>query len=113
MPCAKLNPTDKERGLVKSMAAFGIAQEDIAKQIGIKSPKTLRKYFRQELDRGAAEANYTVAAALYKRAKKGNVDAAKFWLKSRAGWREYPSFTPAAASPPPCIVAKDEGGDQQ
>jgi hypothetical protein len=57
MPRPKLNPTPDQRNQVKSFAAFGIAHEDIAKVIGIKSPKTLRKHFRQELDLGAIEAN--------------------------------------------------------
>jgi len=45
---------------------------DIAKIVGC-APKTLRKRFRVELDRGVAEANAMI-----------------FWLKTRAHWRERP-----------------------
>jgi hypothetical protein len=110
MPRPKLNPTDEQRRLVKPLAAFGIRHDEIAKMINVRSPKTLRKHFRVELDRGAAEANSSVAQALYKMAVSGEHPAATlFWLKCRAGWKERPSFEPAmAAAPAPFIVAKAE-----
>lgn len=40
MPRPKLNPTDEDRRLVKSMAAVGTRQEDIARMVHIRSPKT-------------------------------------------------------------------------
>jgi len=52
MPRPKLNPTEEQRRMVKTMAAMGGKQEEIAMKIGIHSPKTLRKYFRNELDQG-------------------------------------------------------------
>lgn len=106
MPRPSLKPTEKQRELVKSMAAFGIRQEDIARKIGIRSPKTLRKYFRQELTDGATDANYNVAKSLYHKALGGDTYAAQFWLKCRAGWRDQPSFV-APVAPPPFIVAKE------
>ena len=112
MPRPKLNPTAEQRALVKSMAACGIQHEQIAKQIGIRSPKTLRKYFRSELDSGLVEANYQMAKSLYKSGTHGDTDAAKFWLRCRAGWREHPFFEPATSSPPPFVVAKDDGVQQ-
>jgi hypothetical protein len=51
MPRPRLNPTEEQRKWVKSLAAYGVRQSDIARMINIRSPKTLRKYFRQELDR--------------------------------------------------------------
>jgi hypothetical protein len=54
------------------------------------APKTLRKHFRPELDRGAAEANATIAGCLFAAAKAGNIAAMIFWMKSRAQWRERP-----------------------
>ena len=60
---------------------------DIAKIVGC-APKTLRKRFRDELDRGVAEANATVSGYLLAAAKGGNVTAQIFWLKTRAHWRE-------------------------
>jgi hypothetical protein len=112
MPRPKLNRTTKQRAIVKSMAACGIPHEQIAKQIGIRSPKTLRKYFRNELDSGVTEANYQVATSMYHKARNGDVEAGKFWLKCRAGWREYPNFGAATGSLPPFVVAKDDGVQQ-
>jgi hypothetical protein len=72
------------------MAAFGVQQAEIATLIAC-DPKTLRKYYRHELDIGATEANVRVARSLFNMAtKERNVAAQIFWLKARAGWREPP-----------------------
>ena len=63
---------------VRYLAGLGVPQEDLAKIIGC-SPKTLRKRFRDELDRGAAEANASVAGSLFNSAKAGNVAAQIFF----------------------------------
>jgi len=94
------------------MAACGIPHEQIARQIRIRSPKTLRKYFRRELDCGVSEANYQVAKSLYDKSVSGDTAAAMFWLKCRAGWRESAFLMPASSSPPPFVVAKDDGVQQ-
>ena len=81
-------PTDEQRRMVKVMSGFGIPQTDIANQLGVDA-KTLRKHFREELDRGMTEANMRVAQSLYNMATTGgSVAAAIFWMKARAGWRE-------------------------
>jgi len=80
--------TDELRKLVRFLAARGLRQTDIAKMIGCRDPKTLRRHFRDELDLGTAEVNVEVAGYLLNAAKGGSVAAAIFWLKSRAGWRE-------------------------
>jgi hypothetical protein len=77
------------REKVAYLAGFGVPQDDIAKIVGC-SPKTLRKRFRDELDRGAAEANAVISGCLFATAKAGNIAAQIFWLKTRAGWRERP-----------------------
>ena len=78
------------REKVAHLAGLGVPQEDIAKIVGC-SPKTLRKCFRDELDRGAAEANAIVAGCLFAAAKGGNIAAMIFWMKTRARWREQPT----------------------
>jgi len=78
------------REKVKYLAGVGVPQSHIAKIIGC-APKTLRRRFRNELDRGVAEANATVAGYLFNAAKAGNIAAIIFWLKSRARWRERPT----------------------
>ena len=74
------------RNKVKTMAGFGISQEQIAQVIGIKSTKTLRKYFQQEIAQAAIIVNMKVANSLCKAATGGNVPAAIFWMKTRGGW---------------------------
>jgi hypothetical protein len=101
----KFEPDPGQRQLVKSLAALGGRHEDIAQQIGLRSPKTLRKHFRGELDRGAAEANSQVARTLFKMATSGEYPGATmFWLKCRAGWREVNEFGHATASLPAFVV---------
>lgn len=81
-------PTDEQRRTVKTMAAYGIPQEAIAKVVRCSEP-TLRRSFRAELDTAVHEANARVAQCLYQQATTpGNVAASIFWLKARAGWRE-------------------------
>jgi hypothetical protein len=82
------DPTEEQRRTVKAMSGFGVPQPDIAIHVGV-DPKTLRKHFREELDRGAIEATTKVAQSLFNMATQGNnVAAAIFWMKARAGWRE-------------------------
>ena len=80
--------TSEQRKTVRAMAAFGIPQIEIANVVGI-SDRTLRKVFREELDKAATEANAKVAEVCFRMATSGTVPAATFfWLKTRAGWRE-------------------------
>jgi hypothetical protein len=79
--------TDAVRERVRTLAGLGVPQVDIARIIR-GDPKTLRKHFRDELDRGVAEANAVIAGALFTAAKGGNVPAQKFWLKTRGHWHE-------------------------
>jgi hypothetical protein len=81
-------PTPEQRKMVRAMSAYGVPQIEICKVIGI-SDRTLRKAFRDELDRAAIEANAKVAEVCFRMATSGTVPAATFfWLKTRAGWRE-------------------------
>jgi hypothetical protein len=110
MPRPKLQPTEEQRKRVKSLVAVGVPHEEIARQIGVRSPKTLRKHFRDELDRGQAEANASIAGALYNKAMGGDTSAQKFWLMCRAGWRPRPTFDPGSSQPPPLVIGVATGG---
>jgi hypothetical protein len=95
-------PTPQTRAMVETFAAFGIPQDDIARVTGI-TPPTLREHYREELDLGLIKANAKVAQNLFTIACNQNregLDAAKFWLRVRAGWSEY--------SPPPMAQRHDE-----
>lgn len=72
--------------------------EDIACVLEI-DPKTLRKHYRRQLDKGHIKATAKVAENLYRKATgegREAVIAALFWLKTRAGWKET-SVTELAA----------------
>jgi hypothetical protein len=111
MPRLQLKPTEEQRRLVKSMAAVGVPHEDIARKIGIHSPKTLRKHFREELDIGMIDANYKVGKTLFEMATGGEeVAATIFWVKTRKLFRE-PVEEAGPVGPPPFIVTSEPGGD--
>ena len=80
-------PTSESREKVKSYAAVGIPQDDIARVLGI-DPKTLRKYYRDELDTAATMANAAIGGALYNKAKGGDTTAMIWWTKTRMKWSE-------------------------
>ena len=84
-PAFVVNETLREK--VCHLAGLGVPQNDIAKIVGC-APKTLRKRFRDELDRGVAEANAIISGCLFSNAKGGNTTAQIFWMKTRGGWRE-------------------------
>jgi hypothetical protein len=89
MPRLKFQPTDEQRRMVKSLAGCGLKQEHIAPLLGLASTTTLRKYFREELERGPVEAHANVRRTLFKLATSGrNPGATMYWLKTRARWSE-------------------------
>lgn len=87
----RFEPNAQQRRTVRALAGYGIPHRSIAEVVGITGP-TLRKHFRLELDTAEAEANAKVAESLFRRATGDgpqSVTAAIFWLKCRAGWREF------------------------
>jgi hypothetical protein len=109
MPRTAFVPTQEHRRIVKLAAAFGIPQAQIAVMVGLRAEKTLRKHFRSELDRGAAEAILQVAQSLFKLATvRGNASAAMFFLKCRGGWRERPVSEHRNTALPPFTVSLEQ-----
>ncbi len=87
-PGRAFRPTEEQRRTVKAMAGLGVPHDGIAVLLDI-DPKTLRKHFQAELERGSVEATAKVAQSLFQLATTGkSVAAAIFWMKARAGWRE-------------------------
>jgi hypothetical protein len=80
-------PTRETRRLVEHHAATGTLHQQIAKLLGI-SLNTLKKHYPEELELGLARANAVVSGTLFSEAKRGNITAAIFWMKTRGGWRE-------------------------
>ena len=77
-------PNNETRKKVISYYAVGVPQGDIAAVLGI-DPKTLRKYYRKELDESLVKANAAVGGALFEKAKGGDTSAIIWWEKTRAG----------------------------
>jgi hypothetical protein len=87
-----LEPTEEQRKIVTMAAAVGTPHHDIGKLVGL-SANTLRKYFRHELDVGAARASFQVGVNLYKMAtgdpsQMTTVTAAIWWSKAKMGWQD-------------------------
>lgn len=85
--CPPFEPTEENRRIVEQMAAVGIPQEGIARVVGI-DPKTLRKYFDEELSTAAIKANAKIGGTLYNKAVNGDTSAAIWWSKARMKWSE-------------------------
>jgi hypothetical protein len=82
MPRPSFGVKEEDRKLVKSLAALGLRQEQIAETVGLRSPKTLRKHFRAELNTGLAEATLAVARVAYEMANSGRYPQMTiFWNK--------------------------------
>ena len=104
-------PTDAQRQIVQMHAMVGTRQEIIADILKI-NPKTLRKYYREELDQSTAKANATIGGALFNKAKNGDTAAQIFWMKTRARWRETTdlnlSSEDGSMTPKPVIELSDD-----
>jgi hypothetical protein len=87
MPMPTHEPSKATRDTVSLHAMVGTPQETIASILNIDA-KTLRKYYREELDHALAKANATIGGSLFNKAKNGDTAAQTFWLKTRAGFRE-------------------------
>lgn len=98
MPQQPHDPTPENRQTVQIHATVGTPQELIAEILGIDA-KTLRKYYRTELDHSKAKANATIGGALFNKAKGGDTTAQIFWMKTQAGWKEQQDVTIRAAEP--------------
>jgi hypothetical protein len=73
------------RVLTKSQVAnyFGMTEKTL-RAIEERQPEVSTAY-----SKGKAMAIADVATSLYEQAKSGNIQAAKFYLKTQAGWREH------------------------
>jgi hypothetical protein len=98
--------SEENRMLVQNLVACGHDHRKISEYMGV-STRTLQKYYKAELQKGATEANMLVANSLFAKATDPAlvgpaVTAAIFWLKCRAGWKE------AATSQGDSIADKEE-----
>jgi hypothetical protein len=86
-PTSNHVPTEATRQTVQLHTMVGTTQADIARVLDI-DEKTLRKYYRDELDLAKAKSNATIGGALFNKAKNGDTAAMIFWMKTQAKWAE-------------------------
>src|ERR1700684_1983307 len=101
-------PTDGQEHIVKATSTCGVRQTDIATWVGLRSPKTLRKHFREELDRGRIGADIEVRKTLFKMAISGKCPTATIYYLNRQASRRarlMPLTTPVAA--PDFVVTRE------
>jgi hypothetical protein len=101
MPRPSFRATEQQRKLIKSLAAMALRQDQMCKLVGLRSPKTLRKHFRAELDQGLAEACFAVMRTAYEMATSDRYpQMSMFWDKcQRSGFeaeQEEPREQPKA-----------------
>lgn len=105
----KFVPTDDQRRTVKSLAAYGMSHEGIAHMLALRSPKTLRKHFRKELELGAIEGTAQVAQTRFQMAKCGKYPTATIhYLDKRPRWLEDQTPETRQTAIPDFIVALDK-----
>lgn len=78
-------PTLESRQKVSDLICSGFTQSDAADHLDI-DEKTLRKHYRDELDKSKREKTVILANGLYKDAVEGNAQAREFWLKCQGRW---------------------------
>jgi hypothetical protein len=100
-------PTDGQEHIVKATSTCGVRQTDIATWVGLRSPKTRRKHFPEEIDRGRIGADAEAGKTLHKKAISGSVPTF-YYLNRQASRRAR--LTPAAvpAAIPHVVVTAEQ-----
>jgi|SRR5579875_3323002 len=81
-------PNAEQRREVEYRIKAGSTENDLAAWLQL-PVKRVRKLFRSELEKIAADAKHEVLSKLYEAAISGtNTSAAIFWAKARYGWRD-------------------------
>lgn len=80
-------PTQESRRLVETSSGIGLPHEQIGLLLDI-DDKTLRKHYRDELNKGKAKAHLKIAETLYKKATGGDTTSLIWWTKTQMKWSE-------------------------
>lgn len=83
-------PTEKDRRSVEMLVAAGVTEDDIGAAIGI-TARTLRKYYRKEIDQGRPKLILAAVGQLFNIMTKSTDErnrlvASIFVLKTRGRW---------------------------
>jgi hypothetical protein len=97
--------TQEQRRLVKVNSAYELRQQDIATQVGLGSPKSLRKHFHEQLEEGRIGTDLKVGKALHGMATSGKHPASMIYYLSRKADRRARSMAVAA---PKIVVTREQ-----
>lgn len=78
-------PTSTTRMLVCKLVACGLSVSEVAFSLGALEHE-VKEHYAQEIEHGTALVTGMVGGAMLKQAMRGDVNAARFWLQSRAKW---------------------------
>lgn len=78
-------PTRATRQQVVKMVGCGLSAQQIAFVLGCMEHE-IKDHYQQEMEHGVAAVTALVGGALLKQALRGDVNASRFWLQSRAKW---------------------------
>jgi len=90
------HPTEKERETVRALVAFGHGHRAIAEYMDMQAV-TLRKHFRNEIDKGRTDLELICGGYLIDCVKdpaiepKYRIDCAKFFLSRKCDWHDRPA----------------------
>ena len=103
-------PTQDQRDMVKTLSSVGINQEGIARKIGLRSVKTLRKHFSREIEFGLLEATAQVNQSHLIMARSAqNLKATLSWSNRYGGrWTVDPDVEVRPIAIPDFVVAEDK-----
>lgn len=106
MPAHNLHePTEATQEAVAVLTSVGWSQGDICKLLGIKSEKTLRKHYREQLNEGSLAVHAALATRAISMALAGEKTMLIFCLKTKFGWRA--TERPDEATPGTAAIEAD------
>jgi hypothetical protein len=102
-------PTEEQRRTVKTFSAYGIKQEAIARVLRMRSLKTLKKHFGEELELGDIEAVAQVAQTDFQMAKSGKFPVSTInFLNKRRRWLVDPDLDARPVVAPEFVVVVEK-----
>ncbi len=115
-------PTQEQRRLVQQLAGIGCTEGELRETIDWHRPDglpislpTLRRHFRNELNKGRALAHMKVKKSLFEQIQAGSVASTIFYLKTQCGWKETvavensgPNGAPLSSAPVFYLPVKDQ-----
>jgi hypothetical protein len=87
------------------LAAIGTPQPQIARLLSM-SLETMHRYYKDDLDLGAAKAGAVVGGKIFEAAKRGEQWACTLWAARRMGWREAHVLAGDPQAPLGVVLAK-------